>query len=261
MSRLQQENVTSYSWEEAMICNLSRELRNHEIIGVGNNSPIPAAASLLAKSLHAKQASVYILGQCDWPFEGTREFFDLMQRGEMDVFFLSGAQIDSYGRINLQVIGDYGKPKVRLPGGAGSGVVYFTSKRILLFKTDHGLKGFPETLDFVTSTPSTKQGVYHQNGLVGVYTPLGVMKPNGPQRRLKLAATVPGVKPAEVQGKTGFDLGLKNEAGTSIPTLDPPSAVELAKLRYEVSHELRRIYPLFAKQHFGTYMKSAAVQS
>lgn len=253
--------VSTYSMEESMICYLARELRNHEVIGVGNNSPIPAAAALLAKSMHAKQASVYILGQCDWPFQGTREFFDLMQRGGMDVFFLSGAQIDSYGRINLHVIGDYGKPKVRLPGGAGSGVVYFTCKRIFLFKTDHGIKGFPETLDFVTSTPASGQGVYHQNGLVGVYTPLGVMKPNGPERRLRLAATVPGVKPFEVQGRTGFDLGLTNEDDTAIPTLEPPSAIELATLRYEVSQKLRRIYPLFAKQHFGAFMKSAAVQS
>jgi glutaconate CoA-transferase subunit B len=133
MSRMEEASLSSYSMEEAMICYLARELRNHEVIGVGNNSPIPAAAALLAKARHAKQASVYILGQCDWPFQGTKEFFDLMQRGEMDVFFLSGAQIDSYGRINLQTIGDYGKPKVRLPGGAGSGVVYFTCKRIFLF--------------------------------------------------------------------------------------------------------------------------------
>jgi glutaconate CoA-transferase subunit B len=261
MSRMEEASLSSYSMEEAMICYLARELRNHEVIGVGNNSPIPAAAALLAKARHAKQASVYILGQCDWPFQGTKEFFDLMQRGEMDVFFLSGAQIDSYGRINLQTIGDYGKPKVRLPGGAGSGVVYFTCKRIFLFKTDHGIKGFPETLDFVTSIPSSGKGIYHQNGLVGVYTPLGVMKPIGSDRRLKLAATVPGVKPAEVQGKTGFDLGLNNDDNTSIPTLEPPSTIELATLRYEVSHELRRIYPLFAKQHFGAYLKSAVVQS
>lgn len=258
MSRNEKADLALYSMEEAMICHLARELRNHEVIGVGNNSPIPASAALLAKSLHARQAAVYILGQCDWPFQGTREFFDLMQRGDMDVFFLSGAQIDSFGRINLHVIGDYGKPKVRLPGGAGSGVVYFACKRIILFKTDHGIKGFPETLDFVTSNPSAEPGVYHRNGLVGVYTPLGVMKPSGPEGRLRLAATVPGVKPEEVQGRTGFDLDLN---GATIPILEPPSAGELATLRYEVSHELRRIYPLFAKQHFGAYLKTAAIQS
>ncbi|WNR43091.1 CoA-transferase [Paenibacillus roseipurpureus] len=252
--------VLSYTSEEAMICYLARELHNHEVIGVGNNSPIPAAAALLAKSLHARDASIYILGQCDWPFQGTKEFFDLMQRGGMDVFFLSGAQIDSYGRINLHVIGDYTKPKVRLPGGAGSGVVYYTCKRIFLFKTDHGIKGFPENLDFVSSTPRSEQGVYHRSQLAGVYTPLGVMKPSGRQGRLQLAATVHGVQPFEVQERTGFDLGLGGYSAP-IPTLEPPTYQELTTLRYGVSQELRRIYPLFAKQHFGTYMSQALVKT
>ena len=34
--------------------------------------------------------------------------------------FLSGVQIDGEGRINMSVIGDYDRPKVRLPGGAGA---------------------------------------------------------------------------------------------------------------------------------------------
>lgn len=259
---MSQTETATYSQEEALICYLARELRNHEVIGVGNNSPIPAAASLLAKSMHAKEASVYILGQRDWPFQGTREFFDLMQRGGMDVFFLSGAQIDGFGRINLHVIGDYGAPKVRLPGGAGSGVVYYTCKRIFLFKTDHGVKGFPETLDFVTSAPVSGQGVYHLSQLAGVFTPLGVLKPSRRGNRLGLAATVAGVAPSEVQKRTGFDLGLPrvgSDADVKIPVLDPPTAAELLTLRYKVSHELCFIYPLFTKQNFGTYLKQSAI--
>lgn len=243
-----------YSTEEALICHLARELRNNEVIGVGNNSPIPAAAALLAKSLHAQEASVYILGQCDWPFQGTREFFELMQRGGIDVFFLSGAQIDAYGRINLHAIGDYAKPKVRLPGGAGSGVVYFTCKRVLLFKTDHGVKGFPEQLDFATAGPTAEEGVYHRGGLIGVYTPLGILKPSGAQGRLELAATTAGVQPAEVQSRTGFDLGLKRRGAAAIPELAPPTALELSTLRYEVADALSRIYPLFVRQYFGLYV-------
>ena len=42
-----------YTSQEQLICSLSREIRNGEVVGVGNNSPIPAAASLLAKYLHA----------------------------------------------------------------------------------------------------------------------------------------------------------------------------------------------------------------
>ncbi|MNI07837.1 3-oxoadipate CoA-transferase subunit B [compost metagenome] len=246
----------SYSPDEALICYLSRQLRDHEVIGVGNNSPIPAAAALLAKMLHAKSASVYILGQPDWPFEGTKEFFDWMQRGGIDVFFLSGAQIDCYGHINLHVIGDYAAPKVRLPGGAGSGVVYFMCKRIVLFKTDHGVKGFPEELDFVTSVSSSEPSVYRHSELVGVFTHLGVLKPTGPNHRLQLAATVPGVLPAEVQEKTGFDLGIDDQTVRQTPVLEPPSDVELETLRSHVSRDLLQIYPVFTQQTFGQLLKN-----
>ncbi|MEW9702699.1 CoA-transferase [Paenibacillus sp. SI8] len=244
----------SYSSVEALICQLARQLRDDEVIGVGNHSPIPAAAALLAKSLHAKNASVYILGQPDWPFEGTKEFFDLMQRGGIDVFFLSGAQIDSYGHINLHVIGDYAVPKVRLPGGAGSGVVYFMCKRIVLFKTDHGVKGFPEQLDFVTSVSTSEPGVYRNSELVGVFTPLGVLKPTGPNHRLQLAATVPGVLPADVQARTGFDLGIDEQSGSQVPVLEAPTELELDTLRSIVSVGLLPIYPVFAKQTFGEFL-------
>ncbi|MEC0226112.1 CoA-transferase [Paenibacillus alba] len=244
-------SASAPSAEETLICHLARELRDHEVIGVGNNSPIPAAAALLAKALHAKQASVYILGQPDWPFEGTKEFFDLMQRGGIDVFFLSGAQIDPYGNINLHVIGDYAAPKVRLPGGAGSGVVYFMCKRILLFKTDHGIKGFPEKLDFVTSVARSEPHVHRNSELVGVFTPLGILKPTGLGGRLQLAATVPGVLPSDVQARTGFDLGIEKAGDRPLPLLQPPSPVELETLRHTIAAALRPIYPVFAKQLQG----------
>ncbi|SDE28636.1 Coenzyme A transferase [Paenibacillus sp. UNCCL117] len=168
---------TVYSREEWLICLLARQLRSGETIGVGNQSPVPAAAALLAQELHAPGSTAYILGQPDWPFEGTEEFFAYMQRGGIDVFFLSGAQIDAYGNINLHAIGGYGRPKVRLPGGAGSGVVNYVCRRILLFKTDHGPKGFPEKLDFVSSAAYSAPQVFRRGRVEGVFTPLGVLRP------------------------------------------------------------------------------------
>ena len=44
------------------------------------------------------------------------DIFDLSARGGLDVAFLSGAQIDGQGRLNLSAIGPFHKPKVRLPG-------------------------------------------------------------------------------------------------------------------------------------------------
>src|SRR5437899_5045940 len=43
-----------------------------------------------------------------------------LQRGLVEVALLGGAQIDRYGNLNTTVIGDYGKPKTRLPGSGGA---------------------------------------------------------------------------------------------------------------------------------------------
>jgi len=40
-----------------------------------------------------------------------------LQGGRIDVGFLGAAQIDRHANLNNTVIGDYGKPRVRLPGG------------------------------------------------------------------------------------------------------------------------------------------------
>lgn len=233
----------SYTSEEWLICLLSRQLRDYEVIAVGNNSPVPAAASLLARALHARHAEVYILGQPDWPFEGTKEFFDWMQRGAVDVFFLSGAQIDGYGNTNLNAIGEYNSPKVRLPGGAGSAVVYFMCKRILIFSTDHRLQRFPERLDFVTAVASSAPDVFRRGRLEGVFTPLGILTPDQNDRRLRLSALSPGVSAGEVQARTGFDLRIERD---SYPVLDAPAERELETLRTAVRRELMPIYPEFA---------------
>src|ERR671935_3170446 len=43
-----------------------------------------------------------------------------LQGGRIDVGFLGAAQIDRNGNLNSTVIGDYARPKVRLPGGGGA---------------------------------------------------------------------------------------------------------------------------------------------
>ena len=151
----------SYTTEELMATVIAREISNGENVAVGTFSPIPASASLLAKFSHAPESGVFILG-CKkwWPFsEGSMEFFNCAQRGLFDYFFLSGAQIDRIGNVNLHTIGSYSQPKVRLPGGAGSAMLYYMVKKVILFRTDHSAKTFVEKVDFVTSTSSDRKSV------------------------------------------------------------------------------------------------------
>ena len=43
-----------------------------------------------------------------------------LQGGRITVGFLGGAQVDRFGNLNSTVIGDYARPKVRLPGSGGA---------------------------------------------------------------------------------------------------------------------------------------------
>ncbi|WP_171056511.1 CoA-transferase [Paenibacillus sinopodophylli] len=245
-----------FSADELLICTLARRIRDGETVAVGNNSPIPAAAALLARESHAPRACIYIIGQADWPFEGTKEFFDFLQRGGVDVFFLSGAQIDAYGSLNLHVIGDYNLPKVRMPGGAGSAVVSFVCRRLFLFKTDHTRKGFTEKLDFISSTSRSEANVYRIGELEGVFTPIAVLEPTGESGRLQLAQVSPGISVDSVKEHTGFRL----ETQQKLKQMTEPSDEELHILRSSVKKLLYKIYPQFVISLWGKQDSDAADQ-
>ena len=74
-----------------------------------------------------------------------------LQGGRIDVGFLGGAQIDRYGNLNSTVIGDYAKPKVRLPGGGGAPEIATSCPgRVLVMRQT--TRAFVERLDFTTRT-------------------------------------------------------------------------------------------------------------
>ena len=61
--------------------------------------------------------------------DGGRELFDCAAQGRIDVFFLSGGQIDGEGNVNLVSIGEQDHPKVRFPGSFGSAHLYSWCRR------------------------------------------------------------------------------------------------------------------------------------
>ena len=114
--------MNSYSQDELLICTIARRLEGLGHVAVGAASPIPGAAALLARARSGGRLRVSLLGSEDHNFftDGGRELFDCAGQGRIDVFFLSGGQIDGAGNINLVSIGDYHHPKVRFPGSFGS---------------------------------------------------------------------------------------------------------------------------------------------
>lgn len=240
------EQHIAISPEEFMAIIMAREVRNSETVGVGAASPIPAAGCLLAEQLHAPQATIIILGSKEYhPFlGGSSELHFGAQRGELDLFFLSGLQIDSQGNINLHVLGDYQLPKMRLPGAYGSAMLYYMARRVILFRTEHTRRTFVEKVDFVTAPGITSERVYRLGGPTKVVTPKAILGWDRFKKRWCLESVHPGISVEEVRENTGFDLG----GPSSLTITPPPAEEELRILRTIVRQKLEPIYPHFARQ-------------
>jgi glutaconate CoA-transferase subunit B len=242
-----------YTPEELMAVVISREVRDRETTAVGTLSPIPAAGVLLARERHASHGT-YLFYKSDyqpdvwWPFRhGSKEFYDFAQRGRLDLFFVSAAQIDQCGNINLNVIGDPAQPMVRLPGGAGTPMLWAMVRRVIVFKTDHSPRAFVPHVDFITCPGSPPPGIASRGGLYKIITPLAVLRLNRDHRQLELQSVTPGSSVDEVQANTGFPLLIPEPVlKTPAPTTD-----ELMTLRTAVRRHLEHIYPQFAASAFG----------
>ena len=230
--------------EETMIGALARQVTDGDWAACGTLSPLPAAALWLAKLTHAPAAEVLVAGSTDWPFEGEwREFFDLAQAGRLNLFFLSGAQIDGQGNTNLIAIGPYHKPKVRLPGGAGSAILAYVAERVVLFKTDHTPRGLVPRVDILTApgfTPklSPWQRPGHFTRLITPKCIFDLAPPAAPS----LASLHPGVTLAGVRDLTGFEFQAPER-----PPATPILTAEARDLLYgPVKEKLAQVYPHFA---------------
>ncbi len=231
---------------ELMAVTIARRLRDGETIAVGSVSPIPASACLLAQQRHAPRARLILLGSPEhFPFDGgMQEFYNFAMRGKLDVFFASGAQIDQHGNFNLSVIGDFARPKIRLPGGRANGVLSFVARRLILFRTEHSPRVFVPQVDFVTAPGTTPPGIYRLGGLSAVVTDLAVLGFRREVGRLELESVHPGVTLEEVRARTGFPL----HAPDPVPVTPPPGLEELSLLRTTVRERLEAFYPEFVKQ-------------
>jgi glutaconate CoA-transferase subunit B len=157
-----------------------------------------------------------------------------LQRGNVDVGFMGGAQIDRFGNINATVIGDYQNPKVRLPGSGGSKEIAAWANRCYII-TPHQLRRFPEKVDFCTSAGFLGGGAERElaglrgNGPAAVVTDLCILEPdrNG---ELILTALHPGKSIDEVQDKTGWKL----KTAPEVKGTQSPSVQELRILREEL---------------------------
>ncbi|MDP3228669.1 MAG: CoA-transferase [Acidovorax sp.] len=232
--------------EEVMIGALARQVADGDWVACGTLSAMPAAALWLAKLTHAPRAQVFVAGSQDWPFEGEWQgFFDAAQQGRIQVFFLSGAQIDGQGNINLMAVGDYHRPKVRLPGGAGSAILAYMVERVVLFKTTHEARGLIPRVDHLTACGYTPQlSPWQRPGrITRLATPKCVFAFEPPEAPL-LETLHPGVTLEEVRQLTGFAFRVPDDLPET-----PPLTLETRRLLYgPVKEKLTLVYPHFASR-------------
>ena len=233
--------------EELLADVITRLIGDVRHVAVGNASPIPATAALLARARGKGQPYVSLLGSAKHTFwtDGGRELFDCAGQGRIDVFFLSGGQIDGHGNINLVEIGPHDHPKVRFPGSFGSAYLYFVVPKVILFRTEHSHRTLVPQVDFISAPGASEPNVFRTGGPIALVTNRCLFSFR--DGRFTLESVHPGHTVEEVTEHTGFDFDKPKVA----PETPLPSPETLALMRGEVARELADVYPHFARQVFG----------
>jgi glutaconate CoA-transferase subunit B len=233
--------------EELLADVITRLIGDVRHVAVGNASPIPATAALLARERGNGRPYVSLLGSPKNTFwtDGARELFDCAGQGRIDVFFLSGGQIDGHGNINLVEIGDHAHPKVRFPGSFGSAYLYYVVPKVILFRTEHSRRTLVPDVDFISAPGSNAPNVFRTGGPIALITNRCLF--SFADGRFRLDSVHPGHTIEEVIENTGFDF----ERPAAVPETPAPSAATLKLMRETVVPQLAEVYPQFAAQVFG----------
>ncbi|MGE5164454.1 MAG: CoA-transferase [Sphingobacteriales bacterium] len=233
--------------EELLADVIARLIGDVRHVAVGNASPIPATAALLARERGRGRPYVSLLQSRKHNFftDGARELFDCAGQGRIDVFFLSGGQIDGDGNVNLVSIGDYQHPNVRFPGSFGSAYLYYVVPKVILFRTEHSRRTLVPKVDFVSAPGANDANVYRPGGPVALVTNRCLFTFG--DGHFALASVHPGHKLEEVVENTAFDF----DKPASVPVTPAPSPETLKLLREVVAPQLAEVYPQFAAQVFG----------
>jgi acyl CoA:acetate/3-ketoacid CoA transferase beta subunit len=160
-----------------------------------------------------------------------RAMFDVVWSGRRHVV-MGATQIDPYGNQNFAAIGaDYRRPKAQLlgfRGAPGNTVNDPTSYWI----SAHTPRVFVERVDVVSGVgwdraAAAGPGALEFFDLRRVVTNLAVLDFGGPDHRMRLVSTHPGVTVDEVAAATGFELARADPVATTrTPTDDELALID-----------------------------------
>lgn len=249
-------NESDYTARELMVCAAARLINDGEQVFVGMR--LPMIAFQLAVSTHAPNAlSIFESGVVrDDPAEqflqtmcdlsnldhslsntGMMEIMSRLQRGQVDIGFLGGAEIDRYGNLNTTRVlapgeGDRPDRNIRLPGSGGAADMACMAGRTIILMP-HQARRFVNEVHYVTSPGYGSGGEWREaNGLPG----------GGPQAlvtskavfgfddggEMVLDSLHPGVEREEIEPDFPWDLQTSEDFPA---TTEPPSEEELTLIR------------------------------
>jgi len=240
-----------YTPQELMVVSAAREIHDGEVVFVGMRLPLLAFG--LAKETHApnavglfenglvrdRPASELLYTMSDAPNVAgalwcTRmvNVMGFLARGEVDLGFIGGAEIDHYGNLNTSYIGGPDHVRVKLPGSGGAADIACLARRLIIIMA-HEKRRFVPQVGYVTSPGHGEgQGWRERVGVPGggpatVITTLGVLTADPDSRELMLHSYHPFTTPEEVRTNTGWDLHLS----PNLHKTPPPTPQELAIIR------------------------------
>ena len=243
----------AYKLTELMAIRCAKEIQDGEVVFVGVGLPLVVAGYAMAT--HAKNMIMFTEGGAirataapglaitvDDPclFTGADAAFGMLatmaalQRGEVDVAFIGGAQIDKFGNINSTGVGDWAKKEsfTYFAGSGGANDMATSGKRVLAIMPQDKKK-FVERVDYIT-TPGYigGKGDRERLGMIGggpdcVVSTMGVYRFDEDTKEMYLTEYFPGQPVEKLKANCAWDL----KVSPSVIETAPPTPEEIAIIR------------------------------
>lgn len=250
-----------YTTNEVMAVAVSRELADDELGYMGTATGdraftiacgIPIVAARIAQLSHAPGFSLFWNNVLDpelehlpatfsahqlvtWPCAAelsTSDGNDMLAKNDFAVSFVSAAQVDRYGNMNITVIGNYSRPKVRLVGClAQTELLAYPRKPICIVDMDKRV--FVEKVDYVTGVghlfggDSREKAGLRPGGTWRVITDKAVFGFHPQTKEMVLLSVHPGVRVQEVLDLMSF----RPLFTEPVPETDPPTDEQVRLIR------------------------------
>lgn len=242
-----------YTARELMVSAAAAEIDDGDVAFVGMR--LPLIAFQVAVSTHAPDAmSVFESGvvrddpadgflhtMCDLPnldnavsTTGMLDVMGRLARGDIDVGFLGGAEIDRYGNLNTTRVRASDR-EIRLPGSGGACDIACMAGRTVILMA-HEPRRFVERVEYVTSPGHGEGGDWRKREGISGGGPSALVTTKATfgfhDGELYLRSRHPGVEAGEVV--EDFPWGLRTSEDVldkPIGTTEPPSAEALELIR------------------------------